>query len=68
MSGSSMGKMSRCLKVLHSSVQTIYASKDMMGMFNYPTAQEGERFNVPEIKVLLFKSCKLTLDQKLKIM
>ena len=62
-SGSSLGEMSRFLKVPRSSVQT---SINTMGMSSHHTAQEGDGFCGPEMNVLWSEMCISTQKQKQK--
>ena len=58
-SGSSLGTISRCLKVPRSSVQTIIRKS------SHHTAQEGDVFCVPKM-MLWCEICVSTPEQKLK--
>ena len=63
-SGSSLGAISKHLKVPRSSVQTIVRSINTMGPRSRHTAQEGDAFCLPEMNVLSCKKCKSIPEQQ----
>ena len=52
-SGSSLGAISKCLKVPRSSVQTIVCKYNTMGPHSRDTAQERDAFYLLEMNLLL---------------
>ena len=57
-SGSSLGAISKCLKVPHSSVQTIVRKYKHHGPCSCHTAQEGDALCLLEMNVLWCEKCK----------